>query len=96
MYALRTFTENSEVNNWLGDQYEIIRREECYERFSELFKDYFEKDHLADLSPSSDEESQRTYAFIINSKNEPIPIYKEQKNYIVTESGKTYSNITYK
>jgi len=96
MYTLRTFTENSEVNNWLGDQYEIIRREESYEAFAEQYRKYFDKNHVADNDPTADEISQRTYAFVINSKNEPMPIYKGQKNYIVTESGKTYSNITYK
>lgn len=96
MYTLRTFTEDSEVNNYLGEQYEVIKREEAYDRFSEIFKDYFEREHLADLSPSSDEEMQRCYAFVLNDKKEPMPIYKGQKNYIVMDSGKTFSNLTYK
>jgi len=59
MYTLRTFTENSEVNNWLGSQYEVIMREQSYDRFQELFKEYFEKDHVADLDPTSTEETQK-------------------------------------
>jgi hypothetical protein len=96
MYTLRTFTETSEVNNLLGDQYEIVKREEQYERFCELFEIYFDKPHLADLSPSADEVTQRCYAFVFNEKKEPMPVYKNQRNYIMTDSGKTFSNITYK
>lgn len=96
MYALRTFTENSEVNNWLGDQYEIIRREESYEAFAEQYRKYFDKSHVADNDPAADDISRRVYAFILNEHEQAMPVYKEQKNYIVTESGKTYSNITYK
>lgn len=34
-------------------------------------------------------------AFIIY-KDEILPLYKTQKNYIVSENGTTYSNLTYK
>ena len=96
MYTLRTITETSEVNNWLGYQYEIITREESYEAFKPLFDDYFDEPHVADLDPTANEGTKRCYAFILNEKEEPIPVYKGQKNYIVTENGKTFSNITYK
>lgn len=96
MYSLRAFTENSEVNNWLGDQYEIIRREESYGAFAEQYRKYFDKSHVADNDSAADEISRRVYAFILNEHEQAMPVYKGQKNYIVTESGKTYSNITYK
>lgn len=96
MYTLRTFTETSEVNNWLGDQYEIIRREESYERFSDTFEKTFDKPHVADDDPKADEVSKRCYAFIANQNEEPLPLYKGQTNYIVTAGGKTFSNLTYK
>ena len=96
MFTLRTFTEDSEVNNYLGEQYEVIKREESYERFCDLFEKHFEKDHLADCSPSADEHTKRCFAFVLNEKEETIPIYKGQKNYIVTASGKTFSNLTYR
>lgn len=96
MYTLRTFTETSEVNNWLGAQYEIVRREESYDRFTDLFLDRFDKEHVADLDPTADEETKECYAFVITEGEEVIPVFKCQKNYIVTGSGKTLDNITYK
>lgn len=36
-----------------------------------------------------------SYAFIC-WKDGVLPLYKNQKNYIVSESGKTYDNLTYK
>jgi len=95
MYTLRTFTDTSEVNNSLGDYYEIVRREEAYERFSELFKEHFDIDHIADLDPTSSEETRTCYA-IISTLRDTIPVYKGQKNYIMTAEGKTFCNITYK
>lgn len=96
MYTLRTFTEDGEVNNFLGEQYEVVRREENYERFAVLFQENFGKPHVADLDPDSSEETKRCYAMVVNEKQEPIGIFKRQTNYIVTLGGKTFSNLTYK
>lgn len=95
-FTLRTFTETSEVNNYLGDQYEIVYREQNYNRFNELYLDRFGRNHVSDSDPSASEESIRTYAIVVNSKEESIPIFKNQKNYIVTSGGKTFANLTYK
>lgn len=96
MYTLRTFTENSEVNNWLGEQYEVVRREENYDRFAELFEQNFDKPHVAEDCETADEHTKRCYAIVVNEKQEPIGVFKGQTNYIVTPGGKTFSNITYK
>ena len=96
MYTLRTFTENSEVNNFLGEQYEVVRREESYTRFAELFQENFEKPHVADDDPTASEETIRCYAMVVNEKQEPMGLFKGQTNYIVTPGGKTFSNLTYK
>ena len=69
---------------------------ESYSRFCELFKKRFEKDHVSDSDPSASEETIRCYAFVINEKDELIGIFKNQKNYIVGASGKTFSNLTHK
>jgi hypothetical protein len=37
----------------------------------------------------------KAYAFIY-WKDEILPLYKTQYNYIVSENGTTYSNLTYK
>lgn len=95
-FTLRTFTEVSEVNNYLGNQYEVVKRDENYNRFSELFKENFGKSHLSDDDPKSDEETKRCYAMVVNEKQEPIGIFKGHTNYIVTDGGKTFANLTYK
>jgi hypothetical protein len=95
MYTLRTFTDTSEVNINLGDYYEIVRREEAPASFAVLFEDHFEKKHVADLDPTSSEETRLCYA-IIQTQRDTVPLYKGQKNYIVTETGKTFSNLSYK
>ena len=95
MYTLRSFTGDCEVNINLGDYYEVIRREEDPENFATLFEDHFEKKHVADLDPTADEETIKCYAIIVTQRD-TIPLYKGQKNYIMAESGKTFSNLTYK
>lgn len=96
MYTLRTFTEDSEVNNWLGAHYEVVRREESYERFSELYLQRFGRPHVADLDETASEETKRCYAIIITFDEEQIPLFKHQSNYIMTNGGKTFSNLTFK
>jgi len=95
MYTLRTFTDTSEVNINLGDYYEITRRFEAPKEFALLFEDHFEKKHVADLDPEASEESKLCYA-IISTQRDTVPLYIGQKNYVVTDSGKTFSNLTYK
>ena len=82
MFALRKITGNgSELNFDLGDYYVLITKERSPEEFEDKMKDH----------PSYDE----AYAFIY-WKDEILPLYKNQKNYIVSENGTTYSNLTYK
>jgi len=96
MYTLRTFTEESEVNNWLGDHYEVVRREESYPRFSELYLERFGRPHLADSDEQASEETKRCYAIVITQTDEQLPLFKNQPNYVMTPGGKTFSNLTYK
>ena len=95
MYTLRTITEDGEVNVNLGDYYEITRRFVDRESFSRLFENHFEKKHVADLDPGADEETRRCYA-IISTQRDTVPLYTGQENYIMTDSGKTFSNLTSK
>lgn len=94
MYTLRTFTDVSELNINLGDQYEITRRFVSPKEFAKSFEAHFEKKHVADSDPDASEESKLCYA-IIHTKRDTIPLYKGQNNYIMTDSGKTFSNITF-
>lgn len=96
MFSLRKIIENSQTNYVLGIQYQVIERESDYEKFREIFSKSFNYEHAADLDEKSDDYTKNCYAFIVTNDFEPIPLYKNQKNYIMTESGKTFSNLTYK
>lgn len=88
--------ENIEINKLLGNEYEFIHRDWNKETFRKSYKKYFEKEHVADGSESSDIHSQMVYAFIINQDLEVRPLYKNHFNYIMTETGKTFANLTFK
>lgn len=98
MFSLRRFSgEGIESNNALGDSYIYIDREQNPERFRNTFKAHFEKDHVADLDDKSDDDTKNVYAFIYADLNGYLqPLYKKQRAYIVTDSGTTYSNVSYK
>jgi len=96
MFALRTIIEKRQYNKALGHEYQIIERDVEYEDFCDFFKETFGYNHVADLDGNSDNYTKNCYAFVITQDFKPVPLYKLQKNYIMTESGKTFSNLTYK
>ena len=102
-FILRTIIANSETlkssqhNLAIGSYYSLIFREEDYESFSEMYREEFKKSHVADMDESSDNLSKNTYGFLIyKDGSTTIPLYKNQQNYIMTENGNTFSNISYK
>lgn len=82
MFTLRKITQTGvEMNFNLGDSYTLVTKENSPEEFEKGLKEHpFYED---------------IYAFV-SWNNEILPLYKNQKNYIVSESGKTYDNLTYK
>ena len=96
MLVLRRFSgEGIEMNQVIGDGYTYICREVNPEKFRETFKNYFKKDHVADNDPESDKETKNCYAFVCEGSLIQA-LYKNQKAYMMTESGKTFANLTYK
>lgn len=82
MFTLRKITQSGiEMNFDLGNAYTLVVKERSPKDFDKEMKDH----------PFYNE----IYAFIIY-KDEILPLYKNQKNYIVSENGTTYSNLTYK
>ena len=82
MFTLRKITQSGvEMNFDLGDTYILITKERSPEDFEQKMKDH---PFYGDI-----------YAFI-SYKDKVLPLYKNQKNYIVSENGTTYSNLTYK
>lgn len=96
MFILREiFKDNLETNSIIGDSYSFIDREKSYDEFSRSFKLFFDVDHVADLDDSSTEFSKKCYAFI-NNITSLIPLYKDRMYFIMTDSGRTFSNVSYK
>lgn len=86
MYTLRKLVEDVQHNQFLGSQYQVIDKETNPEQF-----------HKASEIIFGEKVDDNCYAIIIyDYGSEFIPLYKCQSNYIMTESGKTFSNLTYK
>lgn len=96
MFALRTIIDNRQYNKDLGHEYQVIERDVEYDAFCVFFKSAFGYDHVADLDKKADNYTTNCYAFVVTQTYEPVPLYKNQKNYIMTSAGKTFSNLTYK
>ena len=85
MYTLRTvFQTGIERNNFLGKNYEIIKKENELE-FKHYFDDLFAKPEINDV--------ECVFALLITPEI-TIPLYKVHSYYIMGEKGKTFSNLT--
>lgn len=85
MFILRKISsEKGEVNECLGVSYSLV--EKC------LFPEEFEKARKNWCGGPVDE---NIYAFLIHDNGAQLtPLYKGQSNYIMTESGKTFANLS--
>ena len=96
MYTLRTITGNkTQVNKLIGNTYSLVHRDESYDEFSDMFFNIFGVKHVADLDENSNDFKKNCYGFLSIDINETIPLYKDLSYYIMTESGKTFSNLSY-
>jgi len=96
MFALRKIIGSTQSNFALGIQYEVLERFVEPEKFAEVFEKSFGYSHVADLDSKADNYTINCYGFVLTNDFEPIPLYLNQRNYIMTESGKTFSNLTFK
>lgn len=89
MYTLRKIAENGvEYNTSLGNEYTLIHSERNVKEFNESFKLFWNETY--------DPDKNNTFAFITKEGGILIPLFKNQFNFIMTDSGKTFSNLTYK
>jgi hypothetical protein len=96
MFILRRISsEGIQMNQTIGESYTYIGRFENAEEFRRCFKKYFERDHVADLDDTSDDDTKQVYCFISNGSLHQ-PLYMRQQNYIMTDSGKTFSNLSWR
>ena len=86
MYTLRKiFKDGSESNKIIGDSYLLISDDNV--DFDKSMEVYFKGD-----APKEHE----IYLFLSHEDGKRLlPLYKTQQNFIVSDSGKTFSNLTH-
>ncbi len=86
MFILRKISsDHVEMNFIVGKSYSLITESGNPNDFKRLSKSFWGKDT----------EVENTYGFICG-EFEPLPLFKNQFNYIMTGDGKTFSNVTLK
>lgn len=97
MYTLRKMIDNIQSNQEIGSEYQVVERFTNYDEFCKAFAIFFGREHVADLDDTSDNYTKNCYAIlIVNNGSSIIPLYMNQQNYIMSENGKTFSNLTFK
>lgn len=95
MYTLRTITDNNiQQNESIGDKYSWVDKLSNYTEFQKLFLEAFNENHVADLDPTSTTLTKECEGFLLY-KGEILPLFSKNRYYIMTESGKTFSNLSY-
>ena len=96
MFILRRISgKGIEINQSIGVSYTYVGKDLNYEDFSKAFESYFGFAHRADLDEESNSDTKQCYAFILGDLIDQ-PLYKDQKNFIMTECGRTFENLTFK
>lgn len=83
MYTLRRITKDFVYNEALGSAYTVVDKKLNREQF-----DHYHKSHF---NGSTDSDANEVVKFIVTYYS--IPIYKNEKYYVMTESGKTFECI---
>lgn len=97
MKTLTKIIDNVSYFEEIGTSFHLIERDSNYKEFSKAFNITFNKSHVADSDTESDNYTKNCYAIlVVKAGSEMIPLYKNQSNYIVGETGKTFKNLTFK
>jgi len=95
MLILRRISNDGiQMNNIVGTGYTFVHRETNPEEFRRIYKEYFKTEHVADNDPTSTELSKNTYAFICHIDYVQA-LYKNQKAFMMTDSGKIFETFAY-
>lgn len=96
MYTLRTITPDGvQINECIGPDYIFICRDSAYDVFSDTFFNQFGIKHVADLCQTATETTTRCHGFIKLKNEDIVTLWKSNKYYIMSDSGKTFSNLSY-
>lgn len=93
MYTLRTIlSDNREHNEYLGNEYSFITKEKSPDEFDVLSAEAFGTNPV-DKKPYN----KACEAYVVtHGARKIIPIRKKTKYFIVTDTGKTFANLTIK
>lgn len=93
MYTLRTISKNGEQQNVnLGNNYSLIDRDSNKENFVSAYNNVY-----VDLVRTDEQINPEVYGIVTSNEfGARHFLYKENFYYVMTESGKTFSNLTYK
>lgn len=89
MFILRRITgEGCECNTCLGESYHYVNSEVNKVEYERVFSNYF---HGIEKPPFE------VYGFLIyDDGGETIPLHRPSRYYIMTDSGKTFANLTFR
>lgn len=99
MYTLRRVLKGSgfENNKALGASYSLVSREQkTGGEFNKAMAVYFGKEIGDKLSDEQIYEGNNIHAFVSDENGRLTPLYKNDSYYVMTDSGKTFSNLTFK
>jgi len=95
MFILRQIAENgTETNSPIGDEYTLIQEITSPEEFEEIFNRVLGRP--TNMEKSDDPRgADKIYGFLeIGYSENTIPLYYTDVNYIMTEEGKTFANVS--
>lgn len=88
MYTLRKITEARRQYNFaLGENYQVLDKYDSPEQFKEQMQSY---------QGIKYEPEWVIYAFVLDQKCNVHPLFEKERNYIMTENGNTFSNLSIK
>lgn len=90
MYSLRKVSkDNVDFDTYLGKSFATIRKDHSPVEFEEALESYYGP------KKNNEELIERIYAFI-DCNSILYPLSKNYQNYIVSENGNTYKNLTFR
>ena len=95
MYTLRRILENGfEYNFQLGKNYTLILKERVSEEeWKKVSENYWSENCFNTNTPEKDKHIFECYGFVRSESGEDYFLLPWQKNYIMTESGKTFYHL---
>ena len=90
MFILRQFTKTkcTQKNICIGSEYSVV--------FKETDKEEFIRTHKILMGENEDINSEIFSFIVYNCGSEIYPLYKGHYYWMMTDSGKTFTNLTYK